>query len=98
MLAELDGAYYESFSLAMVRALIALQTGAMPAVEPGFPEAASRKSYSGLEWIKVGPLRIPVDDTPNARVPYRRHKVSFPYISPPDPLPHRGNADAPPGD
>jgi len=93
MLAELDGAYYESFSLAMVRALIALQTGAMPAVEPGFPEAASRKGYSGLEWIKVGPLRIPVDDTASALVPYRGHKFSFPYISLADVLAERVNAD-----
>ncbi|TAN51732.1 MAG: adenylate/guanylate cyclase domain-containing protein, partial [Betaproteobacteria bacterium] len=33
------------------------------------------------EWIKVGPLEIPVDDTVSALVPYRGNKFSFPYVS-----------------
>ena len=83
MLAELDGAYYESLSLAMVRTLIALEHGGkFPRVEPGFaPDSMFNKGYSGLEWLQVGPLRIPVDDTASALVPFRGGKFSFPYLS-----------------
>jgi len=83
MLAELDGAYYESLSLAIVRTLLALEDGGkFPRVEPGFaPDSMFSKGYSGLEWLRVGPLRIPVDDTASALVPYRGGKFSFPYVS-----------------
>ena len=83
MLAELDGAYYESLSLAIVRTLLALENGGkFPRVEPGFaPDSMFSKGYSGLEWLRVGPLRIPVDDTASALVPYRGGKFSFPYVS-----------------
>jgi adenylate cyclase len=84
MLVQLDGAYYESLSLAMVRTLIALQDkdGRLPAIEPGFaPERFVSRNYSGLEWIKVGPVTIPVDDEVTALIPYRGGKGSFPYIS-----------------
>ena len=77
MLVEFDGAYYESLSLAMMRTLLGF-----PKVEPGFPpERFVHRGYSGLEWIKVGPLEIPVDDTVSALVPYRGNKFSFPYVS-----------------
>ncbi|HEY5899833.1 MAG TPA: adenylate/guanylate cyclase domain-containing protein [Burkholderiales bacterium] len=79
MLAELDGAYYESLSLAMIRTMIAQQTGRLPEVEPGFPEGA--KGYGGMEWLSVGPLKIPVDETASALVPYRGQRGSFAYIS-----------------
>jgi adenylate cyclase len=82
MLAEYDGAYYEPLSLAMVRTLIALRDKERryPRVEPGYaPERIL--SYSGLEWLKVGPLTIPVDDTASAFVPYLGGRGSFPYIS-----------------
>ena len=93
MLAELDGAYYESLSLAMVRTLIALEDGGkFPRVEPGFaPDSMFNKGYSGLEWLRVGPLRIPVDDTASALVPFRGGKFSFPYLSLADVL--SGNVD-----
>ena len=39
------------------------------------------KGYSGLELLEVGPLRIPVDETVSALIPYRGKKPSFPYIS-----------------
>jgi adenylate cyclase len=84
MLVQLDGAYYESLSLAVVRTLIALQdkAGRLPAIEPGFaPERFVNRNYSGLEWIKVGPVTIPVDDEVTALIPYRGGKGSFPYIS-----------------
>ena len=77
MLVEFEGAYYESLSLAMMRTLLG-----QPKVEPGFPEESFvHRSYSGLEWLKVGPLIVPVDETVSALVPYRGDKFSFPYIS-----------------
>ena len=77
MLAELDGAYYESLSLAVVRTLLGY-----PKIEPGYPpERFLHKGYTGLEWLKVGPLRVPVDDRGTALIPYRGGKFSFRYIS-----------------
>lgn len=77
MLQEYKGKYYEALSLAMVRVLLN-----NPPVTPGFAtEKSGSKGYSGLEWLDVGPLRIPVDDTVSAYVPYRGKARSFPYIS-----------------
>ena len=79
MLAEFGGAYYEPLSLAMVRMLISL-----PDVLPGYPsDKIWSKSYSGLEWLEVKPLKIPVDEAVTALIPYRgRHAdTSFKYIS-----------------
>ena len=77
MLAEYHGAYYEALSLAMVRVL-----AGYPKVEPGFAsDQFSSKSYSGLEWLKVGPVTIPVDDTVSALIPYRGKRGSFQYVS-----------------
>jgi len=82
MILEYEGAYYESLSLAMVRTWIALETGALPKVEPGYPtEGFMHKGYSGLEWLKVGPLTIPVDDRATVLIPYHGPKFSFSYIS-----------------
>ncbi len=76
MLLEFDGAYYEPLSLAVVRTYLSLQDqGRLPRVEPG--NAAGR----GLEWLKVGPLKIPVDEEAAALIPYRGGKRSFQYIS-----------------
>ena len=81
MILEWEGAYYESLSLAVVRTLWALQHGKFPPVEPGYPpERFLAKGYGGLEWLKVGSLTIPVDETASALIPYRGHKFSFPYI------------------
>ena len=77
MLAEFNGAYYEPLSLAMVRMLIG-----MPKVLPGYPaEKLWSKSYSGLEWLEIGPIKIPVDEGVNALIPYRGKQKSFKYIS-----------------
>jgi adenylate cyclase len=79
MLLEFDGAYYESLSLAVVRTYVALRDkGRLPAVQPGYPAAAG--SEAAPEWLKVGPLTIPVDDSASALVPYRGKKRSFTYI------------------
>jgi adenylate cyclase len=90
MLAEFKGNYYESLSLSMVRLQIGLQeaqdkkspTVTLPPVEPGYPpDRFMTKGYSGLEWLQVGPVRIPVDDKVAAWIPYRGVRGSYPYIS-----------------
>jgi adenylate cyclase len=77
MLAEYKGAYYEPLSLAMVRVL--LGSPSLKAVSPD--QSLAPADYPGLEWIEVGSLRIPVDDTASALVPYRGSKGSFKYYS-----------------
>jgi adenylate cyclase len=77
MILEFEGAYYESLSLAMVRAFLGLETGKPPQVEPGFPP----QKTAGLEWLKVGELTIPVDETASALIPYRGRSGSFAYVS-----------------
>ena len=77
MLLEYEGGYYEPLSLAMVRVVLG-----MPPVEPGYaPGGMLKRGYSGLEWLKVGPITIPVDDSVSALIPYRGRKFSFPYVS-----------------
>jgi adenylate cyclase len=76
MLAEFHGAYYEALSLAIIRVL-----AGYPKVEPGFSSEPSSGGYSGLEWLKAGPVTIPVDDTVSALIPYRGKRGSFKYIS-----------------
>jgi adenylate cyclase len=78
LLAEYHGAYYESLSLAMVRALLDF-----PPVFPGFAEGGDE--YAGLEWLELpgpqGNLRIPVDENVAALIPYRGPQGSFAYLS-----------------
>jgi adenylate cyclase len=79
MLAEYNGAYYESLSLAMVRTLLG-QTKLLP----GYAEVKA-SGYAGLEWLELatagGRLRIPVDSDVATFVPYRGRQGSFRYIS-----------------
>jgi adenylate cyclase len=77
MLIEFDGAYYEALSLALVRAWMALSTGQEVRVAPGYPE----ERPNDLEWLDVGGVAIPVDETAAALIPYRGEKASFPYFS-----------------
>ncbi|HEX6690020.1 MAG TPA: adenylate/guanylate cyclase domain-containing protein, partial [Burkholderiales bacterium] len=78
MILEYEGAYYEALSLAVARVLLG-----KPNVEPGYaPETFFKtRGYSGLEWLKVGKARIPVDDSVSALIPYRGERHSFLYIS-----------------
>ena len=85
-----NGSYYEALSLAVVRLYLGMKEAArgkngtvtLPKVIPGTnPDRFISKTYTGLEWLDVGPLRIPVDDEVNALVPYRGPRGSFPYIS-----------------
>ena len=75
MLAEYNGAYYEPLSLAMVRAL----TG-FPPIVPEFIDDGASHGYAGLEELKVGPFRIPVDQQVSTLVPYRGARGTFKYI------------------
>lgn len=80
MLVEYDGKYYESLSLAMVRALLGF-----PKLVPGYPTTSS-SSYNAMEWLELttkdaGTLKIPVDQNAATLIPYRGQKKSFPYVS-----------------
>ena len=70
---EYEGEYYEALSVAVVRALLARQTGKAAEVVVGPDNAAQ------LEWLRIGALEIPVDQTASALIPYRRE--AFRYLS-----------------
>ena len=76
MLAEYNGAYYEPLSLAMVRALLGF-----PPIVPDFLQQGVSHDYAGLAELKIGRLRIPVDERVSTLVPYRGERGSFRYIS-----------------
>lgn len=86
LIAEHNGAYYESLALAMFRMMVG-----QPSVEPGFPrDRFVSRSYPGLESVilKQGarPLvAIPVDDKVATLVPFRGrggpNGGSFRYVS-----------------
>jgi len=92
MLAKYKDAYYEPLSLAIVRALLGF-----PNVEPDYASdqllhmGLGAKDFSRLEFLKVGPLRIPVDENVAALVPYRGKQGSFRYVSATDVLHDRLN-------
>jgi adenylate cyclase len=73
LVVQFDGAYYEAFSLAVFRTLLARSLGAPPAIEPVFRDGV-------LEALKLGPFDIPVDASGAALVPYRGSKTSFEYL------------------
>ena len=87
MIAEYDGAYYESLSLAMVRVALG-----MPKLVPGYA-AGKDKNYGGLEWLTLespqGSLRIPVDADVSTLVPFRGARGMFQYVSVADVLHER---------
>jgi adenylate cyclase len=80
MVAEFDGAYYESLSLAVVRTLLGF-----PKLNPGYPTDSKNKDYSAFEWLQLdlpqGSLRIPVDGDVSTLVPYQGARGAFKYIS-----------------
>ena len=82
MILEYEGAYYEPLSLAMVRTLISIERKSFPAVEPIYPpDQMFTRKYGGVEWIKVGPFMIPVDNEAAALIPYHGPKATFTYLS-----------------
>ncbi len=89
MLYEYDGAYYESLSLAVARAVLGTSR-----LEPGFAEGSmAGDAYSGLEWLRVGDRVIPVDDRVRTLVPYRGRQGGFPYIAAADVLYERADPE-----
>ncbi len=81
---EFEGQYYESLSLAMAREVFGEAT-----VEPVFAEGLAKSEefeYSSVEWLRVGPNLIPVDEKIQVLVPYRGRQGSYPYISATDVL------------
>jgi adenylate cyclase len=87
MIVEYDGAYYESLSLAVVRAALG-----MTRLSPGYATGKDR-NYGGLEWLTLesaqGNLQVPVDAEVSALVPYRGERGTFRYISVSDVLHQR---------
>ncbi|MGQ0657986.1 MAG: CHASE2 domain-containing protein [Chromatiales bacterium] len=88
MVFSFEGAQYEALSLAVARHY--LQVKDVRAEFEPVPSLAA-KSYSGLEWLRIGKARIPVDEHVQALVPYRGHQGSFPYVSATDVI--NGKAD-----
>jgi adenylate cyclase len=89
MLTSYNGSLYESLSLAVARVYLN-----QPKVEAGFATGAGvGKDYAGLEWLRLGKHRIPVDERVAALIPYRGRQGSFPYVSATDVL----NEKADPG-
>jgi len=77
MVMNLDGSVYEALSIAVAR--VALGNTKL---EAGFAEGLGvGKKYAGLEWLKLGDKRIPVDANVSALIPYRGVQGSFPYVS-----------------
>ncbi len=79
---EFDGEYFESLSLAVVRAVTGTET-----LRAGYPpESRAGNRYSQLEWLELGERRIPVDGNVRILVPYRGPRGSFAYVSATDVL------------
>jgi adenylate cyclase len=92
MIAEYNGAYYESLSLAMVRTLLGI-----PKLLPGYADSKS-SDYAGLEWLELplqqGSLKIPVDSDVSTIIPFRGGIGSFRYIPVADVLHDRVSVDS----
>ena len=78
LLIEYKGHYYDSLALAMVRVI--MDEG------QGKPDVIPKFTQTGLEWLQVGALHIPVDGHGQALIPYRGNRGSFPYVSASDVL------------
>jgi adenylate cyclase len=59
----------------MVRTLLGF-----PPIVPDFLQGGVSQDYAGLEELKIGRLRIPVDERVSTLVPYRGERGSFRYI------------------
>lgn len=75
LLVEFQGNYYESLSLAVLRAALGRST-----IKLDIPEGSGEVESISLRWAD-GVLSIPVDRDVAALVPYRGHERSFPYFS-----------------
>lgn len=98
LLADYEGRYYESLSLAVFRTLLGL-----PTVRPGFPEGPYQSSsYQGMQSVLLDSggrqLAIPVDHRVSVLVPFRGFGGvdggSYRYISAADLVAQRVPADS----
>ena len=80
LIAEFEGQYYEALSLTVFRAHMSMRLGTTQSVEPVFGDQR-------LEFLRVGPAKIPVDNHAAALIPYRAK--AFEYISAVDVLKDR---------
>ena len=80
LLVAFEGEYYEALSLTVFRALMTKRLGAVQDVQPVFAERR-------LEFLRVGPAKIPVDNHAAALVPYRAK--AFDYVPAADVLKDR---------
>lgn len=71
---------YPALSLAVTQ--VALEVSR---IDPGFPQGGG-EGYTGVEWLSLEDIRIPVDERVQALVPYRGRKGSYPYVSATDVL------------
>jgi adenylate cyclase len=87
MLYKYDGNYYESLALAVARTALGVDQ-----IKPGFPDSGGLgKRYSQIEWLQLGDIHIPVDNSVRTLVPFRGPQGSFPYVSATDVI--EGTAD-----
>ena len=88
MLVQYDGKMYQSLSLAIAGAALGVDQ-----IEADFAQGLGvGKRYAGLEWLKLGSYRIPVDARVSALIPFRGAQGSFLYVSATDVLNHQANA------
>ncbi len=73
LLHENGGDLYESLSLAVARHYLGFE------VLPGFVEGSGDQLL--LEYLEIGPLRVPVDPNGSALVPFAKPSPGFPYVS-----------------
>jgi adenylate cyclase len=76
LLLEFEGEYYEALSLAVVRTFLGKRAGTAPRVE-----AELSPEHAELEWLRVGTIDIPVDNSAAALIPFRGGQYSFRYVS-----------------
>lgn len=76
-----QGNAYEALSLAVARAALGSR------LEAGFAEGLGvDDQYAGLEWLRMGKRKIPIDEGVSLLIPYRGEQGSFPYVSASDVL------------
>ena len=81
LIQEYNGQLHESLALALARTAIG-----SPQIELIVESDTENSNDLFLEWVKIGNLRIPVDESGNALIPYIGIQKSFDYISASDVL------------
>ncbi|NOT65231.1 MAG: adenylate/guanylate cyclase domain-containing protein [Methylotenera sp.] len=76
LLIQYDGNIYQSLPLAVAGVALEVDN-----IKAGFAGLGVNEKYSGLEWLKLGSHRVPVDGNVSALIPYRGAEGSFPYVS-----------------